>query len=73
MKTLHEDFLKDYRIISFSYMYPFKVSACQHISTTDKLANNLSEYKLLLVYNTISMAKYNVEYFLRILYSKLLM
>ena len=34
-------------------MYPFKVSACRHISTTDKLANNLSEYKLLLVYNVI--------------------
>ena len=53
MNTFHEDFLKDYSIISFSYMYPFKVSVCQHISTTDKLANHLSEYKLLLGYNTI--------------------
>ena len=73
MNTFHEDFLKDYSIISYSYMYPFKVLVCRHISTTDKLENNLIEYKLLLVYNTISMAKYNMEYFLQILYSKLLM
>ena len=53
MNTFHEDFLKDYSIISYSYMYPFKVSACRHISTTDKLENNLIEYKLLLVYKTI--------------------
>ena len=54
MNTFHEDFLKDYSIITYNHiMYPFKASACRHISTTDKLANNLSEYKLLLVYNTI--------------------